>query len=541
MSAPQGMDALKAHAKQILALARAGDATTIGKLRDSLPRLVSLDKDAISATIKLADVQHAVARMHAAKSWAELKHAVESAGPAQIQAERFLHAVRENEGEKAAEILAQHPAVAKYNAHSAAAACDVDALKALLAGDATLATKTSPPNDAEPLIYAAGTLLPSLNPGLADANTACVRLLLQHGAKPTAHILYGDNHDKLFAAYFACAANNVGAVKLLLENGADPNDAECVPHAAERDHREVLELLLRFGANLSDRYAYWDNTPLYFVAGHAEHGSLGASPARGMQWLLEHGANPNVPSYVDDRHSTSITRGETPLHRFASNGHSVHVVRMLVEHGADVNVPRGDGKSAYALALRSGNAPVVEYLLSAGADANEITPVDQLIAACVVADEAAARKILAMHPALFSTFTDEDRQAVHSAAGEGKEETVRLMIALGWSISAEGIWGGTPLHWAAWHGRPVVARALIELGAPINVRDNKYGSSPLAWAAHGSMNSRTGHDDEYIAVIDQLLNAGATRESSYNSWNEAPEQLGTRAVASFLKQRKFLS
>ncbi|MEP6780086.1 MAG: ankyrin repeat domain-containing protein, partial [Gemmatimonadaceae bacterium] len=539
MSAPQGMDALKAHAKQILTLARAGDAIVIGKLRGSLPRLAHLENAAISVEIKLADVQHAVARMHGAKSWAELKHTVENAEPVQVQAQRFLHALREHDGPKSAEILERHPEIAKYNAHTAAAACDVEALRSLLDIDPSLATKKIPPNDSEPLIYAAGTLLPSLNPELHSANTDCVRLLLQHGANPTAHIVYGDNHDQLFATYFACAANNVGAVQLLLEAGADPNDAECVPHAAERDHRECLELLLKFGANLSDRYPYWDNTPLYFLAGHRENSPLGAPSERGMQWLLEHGANPNVLSYVNEKNIAAPNRGEAPLHRIALNGRDVHVARMLVEYGADVNATRGDGRSAYALALRTGNTPVAEYLLSVGADTAGITPVDQLIAACVVADAPLARKILAMHPDLLSTFTDEDRQALHQAAGDGKVETVQLMIALGWSISAEGMWGGTPLHWASWHGRPEVARALIALGAPINVRDNMHGSSPIAWAAHGSVNSRSGHDDEYIAVIDQLLNAGATREAAYNSSNEAPEQLGSRAVAAYLKQREF--
>ncbi len=541
MSESHAFSALKAHAKQLLAAARAGDHVVIGKLREVLPKLGAQNDADFASEVLLADVQHAVARRYGVKSWAELKQKVEAADPIQIQAERFLHAVREHQEQRAAELLATHPTIARYCIHAAAAACDVNAMAEFIERDSSLVSKPDLAGKCEPMIYAAGTRLPALNEQMREANTACVQLLLDHGANATASISLGegDHGSQLFALYFACAANNVGAAALLLQRGANPNDGECIPHAAEANHRECLELLLQYGANISDRHPDWDNTALYFLSGHKEFSPLYTSSELGMRWLLEHGANPNITSYVGPKSANLATRGEAPLHRLVAFGRSVECAHMFIEHGADANLPRGDGKMAYALAVRTGNTAVAEFLVGNGADTNALTPADELLGACAVADHAHARKILDMHPTLMSSLTAEDKQALALAVEEGKEDSVRLMVALGWSIADEGPWGGTPLHWAAWYGRVHMTKLLIELGAPINTRDSTYGSSPIAWAAHGSTNCRVDHDDDYIAVIDLLLHAGSTREASYNNWSEAPENLSSNAVANFLKHRGF--
>jgi hypothetical protein len=44
-------------------------------------------------------------------------------------------------------------------------------------------------------------------------------------------------------------------------------------------------------------------------------------------------------------------------------------------------------------------------------------------------------------------------------------------------------------------------------------------------------------DDDYCAVIDLLLAAGAERQASFNRWGEAPESMATRRVAALLRKR----
>ncbi|MGV3708042.1 MAG: ankyrin repeat domain-containing protein, partial [Gemmatimonas sp.] len=493
-----------------------------------------------AADVKLADVQHAIAVQRGVKSWAELKRIVESVDPLRVQTERFLLAIREDKPDRAEELLAAHPGIAKYTIHSAAAACDDDAVREFLAHDPALAKQKTAPNSAEPIIYATGTLLFNRTADRRAANEQIVRQLLEAGGDPNAFIvLNGDEHAKIPALFFAAANNNVPATRLLLEHGALANDGESVYHAAERDNVECLELLLKFGADLTSAHAYWGNTPLYFLAGYKPFSPMCASSERGMRWLLEHGADPNVVSNSGDAHKASPNRAETPLHRTALYGKSVEVAQMLVHHGAIVDLPRGDGRSAYVLAVRAGNTPVAEFLAERGANTDALQPSDKLVAACLLGDESTARALVAQHPTLLSELTAEDRQTLALAVEEGRESSVRLMVQLGWDLSAEGAWGGTPLHHAAWHGKPAMTQLLIELGAPVNFRDSTYGSSPIAWASHGSTNGRPGHDDDYVAVTDLLLRAGATREASYNKWREAPESMASKPVAKLLKQRGF--
>lgn len=122
------------------------------------------------------------------------------------------------------------------------------------------------------------------------------------------------------------------------------------------------------------------------------------------------------------------------------------------------------------------------------------------------------------------------------ACGNGRAAAVPLFIAQGWSLTREAPWGGTALHWAAWFGRPDCVRLLFAAGAPVNVRDSTYGSSPIAWGAHGSANSRPGHDDEYLAVIELLAAAGATKPESVNQLGQPAQSMASPRVADAVRR-----
>jgi ankyrin repeat protein len=164
--------------------------------------------------------------------------------------------------------------------------------------------------------------------------------------------------------------------------------------------------------------------------------------------------------------------------------------------------------------------------------------VDAFLGACAVGDEPRARALLKTNPGLLETVAATERDVLLQAVTNGRVEALRLLAALGLSLATEAGPHGTALHWAAWHGRAGTVGLLLELGAEVNVRDPMYGSSPLAWAAHGSQNCRSA-DDEYIAVIDLLLAAGPERALTYNKWGEPPEALASDAVAEHLRERGF--
>jgi hypothetical protein len=76
-----------------------------------------------------------------------------------------------------------------------------------------------------------------------------------------------------------------------------------------------------------------------------------------LKVLLQAGANPNVPSKV----------GEVCIVRAAASSY-LDVVQMLLRYGADVNAVDGSGRTALLAAARTGDSPrVVRTLLEGGA------------------------------------------------------------------------------------------------------------------------------------------------------------------------------
>ena len=530
---PQGpaaptFERVRKAAKQLLRSARALDAAALARVRTSLPRLASLDDATIASQLKLADVQHAFAREAGLENWAALKRHVEAAEPFIQQATRFLGALAEPDADTMRHVLERFPDVARSSLHAACAACDLSAAEAWLARDPAQVTAGIAPNGGwTPLDCLAQSPLFALD-GRAAASVAIGERLLALGADANTSTLQPGSADvTLSVLYRASERGNAGLVKLLLQHGADPNDGEAAYHAAERDHRDVLELLLAHGLKLSAVHPRWDNTVLYYLAGYRDEQPLAAKANDGMRWLLEHGADPNVPSYASR---------ETPLHRVAASGRAA-VVQMLLEHGADPARARADGRTAYELAVRSGHTVIAESLRALGA-AVVVRPLDAFLGACALGDVPGARSVLDAHPGLLETLDPSERDALGHAAAAGRADAVRALAAFGFGLTTESAHGGTPLHWAAWHGRPETVRALLELDAPVNVRDRTYGSSPLAWAAHGSQNCRSA-DDDYMAVIDLLLAAGVDRALTYNKWNEPPETLASEGVAEHLRARGF--
>jgi ankyrin repeat protein len=214
-----------------------------------------------------------------------------------------------------------------------------------------------------------------------------------------------------------------------------------------------------------------------------------------MAYFLEQGADPNVVSYEVR---------ETPLHKTAASGGNAATASLLLDHGANAAAVNAAGKTPYALAVRTGNVEVERLLVTSGGR-TALTPDDEFLGACMRGDEAEARQRVGQDPALRDLLSNE----------------------VGFA--------GTPLHWAAWRGNVRAVRALVAVGASVNLRDRAFGSSPLGWAGHGSTHCRSS-DEDYCEVVDLLRAAGATREASVNTWNEAPESMASPAVAARLAE-----
>lgn len=190
-------------------------------------------------------------------------------------------------------------------------------------------------------------------------------------------------------------------ISALLDEGANPNFdpgdgfppvialMSCVTAADHRRHADaidVLELLLLRGAD-PDQRGLNDYTPLHWVAGLGD--------LRLIECLLAAGANPLLKTRIDDletprelavaaHQSRAAQRlveaertfgdlnardehGQTALMRAAQHG-DVHVVRLLVHRGVDLNHSAKYHLTALMLAVVNGHAEVVRALVRAGAD-----------------------------------------------------------------------------------------------------------------------------------------------------------------------------
>ncbi|KAF0245385.1 MAG: hypothetical protein FD180_1608, partial [Planctomycetota bacterium] len=245
---------------------------------------------------KLSEAQLAIARQYGFSNWTKLKLMVDAAGDIAKAVDTFLFAVDLGDVNMAREALRARPEIPEAGLSAAAVLGESAIVERFLEADPNLAKlKVGEPKKREPLHWLCYS--PFCAKRGADI-LRCAKSLLAAGADPDAHTVEheGEHEYPLGALYAAaCHAKFPKLVKLLLEAGADPNDGETIFHAAEADDRVVLKMALEHGADL-DFNKSWGNTAIYFNLGHKEGSRFVDASTRGIRWLLEHGADPDVPS-----------------------------------------------------------------------------------------------------------------------------------------------------------------------------------------------------------------------------------------------------
>jgi ankyrin repeat protein len=287
----------------------------------------------------------------------------------------------------------------------------------------------------------------------------------------------------------------------LLERGAKTNDGESIYHAAQMDLDNMLQLLAEFGADFSQEDPNWTNTPLYFNAGHRVSDTNYENAMRGVEWILDHGANPNVKSY-DCR--------ETPIFPAVRNGNA-RMVRALVAHGADVNVQNDKGLTPYILAAVTGAADVMEILAEAGADTTLPDP-GPFLADCAAGCIDKVNEALVKDPDIVKRLGDRERRVLPKMAELGRTVGVKTCLDAGFPIDSHGQDKATALHFACYCQWDETASLLIQRGAPLELRDAAYNSTPLGWVLEGFLHNRNAKGDG-IRIVKELLEAGASDEN----------------------------
>ncbi len=147
--------------------------------------------------------------------------------------------------------------------------------------------------------------------------------------------------------------------------------------------------------------------------------SMNLGNADVVRWHLEHGADPNVRT----------RRGFTALD-YAGYKYSLEVVKLLVQHGADVTNTRAiHGAVANSIKfppVNPGRLDIVNYLLECGANINQLEP---------TADEYERPPI-----------TPYTGTPLHCAVQSENPEHVSYLLSRGADRSIKGALGMTPLE-----------------------------------------------------------------------------------------------
>lgn len=362
---------------------------------------------------------------------------------------------------------------------------------------------------------------PTILTAARSGNSRVVELLLKHGAQPNAQ----EPRMGQTALMWAAAEGHVKTVNALLAGGAQRDVRSkggftAFLFAVRHGHQPVVHTLLDAGEDVNQFLSTsssvdWNSESddqtgrgpsalgLAAINAHFELAAMllmaGADPNYQWQghsllheitWIRKPGAGSNDP----------VPEGSGQLT-------SLELVRLLVEHGADVNARMMQRKGArttlnlkgatpFLLAARTTDTELMQQLVDLGADPllpNEDNTTPLLVAAGVGV------------------------QSPGEDPGTPAEvlETVKLALALGNDVNAVDNRGETVMHGVAYKYAASSVELLVNSGARIDVwnRKNKMGWTPLriATGVHRTMNLRSSPETA-AAIRRAMIAAGVTTQ-----------------------------
>jgi hypothetical protein len=482
MSTPQlpdhpDLDQLRRRARELQRGARAGSEEALDLLRRHLGPLPA-------AGVPLHLAQLALARGYGFSSWPRLVGQLRAAaaatrdplaaplatdGPLEDLLRYAVLRFGPDDGpgrwRAAAVVLRAHPELPTRSVHAAAATGDLDALRHHLTRDRRLASDQGGPFRWPPVLYLACSRLGLVQPG--GDPVGALDLLLDSGADPAAGYLWQGLPTPVTALAGVLGGGEAEQpphpdgdllARRLLAAGADANDGQALYNRMFSDDDSHLVLLLERGLGHGDGGRWRRRLP-----------DLTDSPgdlmATQLAWATVHGLESRV--------------------------------RLLAAGGLDLDRPLGGrlpvlpGATAVQLARRVGRPEMVRLLVELGARDVDPDPEGHLAERLLVGDDAGVDRLLAAGPGGLERLRATHPSLVLRAAVADQPAGVRLLVARGFAVDALGRqdlpveqpWE-TALHHAAGEGKDDLVRLLLALGADPEVRDRRFGATPLGWARH---------------------------------------------------------
>jgi ankyrin repeat protein len=377
--------------------------------------------------------------------------------------------------------LAARPEITRASAHAAAAAGDVEALRAR-----SDVLEPGGPMRATPIVYACFSCLAAT--ARRQGLLAAVRLLLDRGADPNAAWVPPELSDNPLSALYGAVGwlNDPELADALLSAGAHPDDGESLYHSTEHrgDHR-CLELLVAYGAR--------------FPGTNALLRMLDFEDLKGLRLCLDAGAPVDEPA----------APGSPPrsaLHHAILRGRGVDTVRELIGRGARLDVRDAAGRTPLMMARRLGQTATADLLATSGAPADVLSAKDEFLAAAAAGNRDRATALAAATPGLVAGLGAEDLRLLPDLASLGRHDAVELLIDLGFPVAVKGDWDASALNQAAFRGDTRMVALLLAHGARWDER-NGFGGDAFGSAIWPYLHDRAPGAD-YLGVIRLLLESG---------------------------------
>jgi ankyrin repeat protein len=292
-------------------------------------------------------------------------------------------------------------------------------------------------------------------------------------------------------------------VRVLLAEGADPNLAIEAGGSLPRAARTPLSAAVSSGSPECVRLL--TDAGASFAETDGEDSLLVRARSLGMiEFLLSCGARPDSPTCFAHSVVVAVAEVEVPVEE------RVRALRLLVEHGADLNEAKPH-HTALWVGANHGEPAAVAALVAAGANPN--TPPN------------------ALRGAVWSSYPGQS-----GATPEAIEQVIDVLVAAGCDVNEPDENGLFPIqgalmgyshgngYWSSDGCNGPAAAALIRHGASIDVQID--GSGPLHQAAHAA--------DLYAVRL--LLDAGADGRQQ-NREGETPADLARQAKESMESRR----
>ena len=353
------------------------------------------------------------------------------------------------------------------------------------------------------------------------------RLLTEYGANSNVQTRMPDNFEPRQFITYGVKKRDPSRPDEIAENDIHPAPTSsrggftALMFAAREGDLEMVRLLVSAGADVNV-YSFEYGNALVVAAANA-HEDMAI-------YLTEQGADPNVT----DRW------GLTPLHYSLQDGITAigmsrkyletdsnwlkpnmpALVKSLLEHGADPNMPIGVGIPPFnypAFARTTGNSMpeirqpgVTPFFLAAASFDIELM------------------RLLLSHGADPMLTTDEGTTALMAASGMGRQQDISteaekaayaaasLALELGNDVNASNQDGRTALAAAAYLGANSLIKLLVDNGADMSAKD-RYGQTALS-IAQGKPYKVTGQDkrfrraSEHPESVELLISLGARAE-----------------------------